>query len=221
MTWNKAIRLVVDVDAKVEPLLGVDSASRWAYVKIPELIQGDTLPVEIEFRTISGGITTVVSQEADDSLSLVIRKLGVSGATGDPLATVAAFTQGVDEWTGELELNTTNLDAAMGSYPSLKVRYELALLNSDDGLKASWQWDGELRRRVWSGVPASVDGEPSYYTQAEADAIFARKDGPSGYAQKLVAHEGLWYWAQLVDDKWVIPKIIEVSGYYTITFVEI
>jgi len=219
MTWNKAIALSVEANTKVEPLLSVDSVSRWSYVRFIDLVAGDALPITVQFRELSGGLTTVVSPLETDTLSLTIRKHGVSGPTGEILAFIEAFTVGAIS-SGTLDLNTTNMAEAIGAYKAISVVYEMTLKTSSGSVKASWQWGGDIRRRVFDGPPPTITGGPSYLTEAETEAKFSRRDGPEGYGMKMVEHEGLLYWAQLVNDVWVIPKIMNVGGYNTISFVE-
>jgi hypothetical protein len=130
-------------------------------------------------------------------------------------------TSGSEIWSGILSLHTIDGDEAISDYDSIPVKMEIFIKNSSGTERASWQMDTTVTRKVYGNIPPVVPGGPSYYTTDEADALFAKRTGPSDYATKLVEIEGLLYWAQLVGEKWVVQKIIEVEGNYTFTFVEV
>jgi hypothetical protein len=212
MTW------VLDVNRPVEGLISVDTGGAWHRAKLDTLPEGKRIALELKLATITeAGALTYWDIPEGALVSLAARELKQGKATGNVLFSIPLFVDA----EGTLDLWTTNLRAAIGSFPALDVRLEIVVLGEDETLRGIWTLDGRVQRYVYCETPPDVDGAVEYYSKAQTDLLFARRDGPDGYATKLVTHEGSLYWAQLVGEAWVIQKTIKVGDHYTSTLVEV
>jgi hypothetical protein len=219
MAWDKHLDLILDTGKRVEPLLAVDTNSLWQRVKLEPLVQGSIYSLTVAMREFTAnGAATAITTTAGDTMTVCGMR---RNQTGDVLFSNVSLTRGTNSFTGLLSLHTLDLDEAMSDYPSIQVRMEIVLANSSGTTKYRWLFDTTVERKNCADTPPVVPGGPTYYNTDEADAIFARKDGPTGYAVKLVTHEGSLYWAQLVGTAWVINKIVQVGGVYTNTYIEV
>jgi hypothetical protein len=153
-------------------------------------------------------------------------------ATGPALQTLTAGINATGDWA--------SADAAAGLF-SVQVDAETQQFDDQTDGKRSVPAYAEIKAFNESGdMIASVSGIPvlllslvtdsssppddiatNFYTKTETDAAFARRDGPTGYAEKMVTYDGKLYWAQLVGTAWVIRLTIVSDGVYTVRYVEV
>jgi len=223
-TATKRMVLTLDRNRQTDALIEQDGGGLWHTAKLPPMIYGDRIPVAVRIATLTaGGVATLLPSAAGSTMSLVgVRR----NLKGDPLYSIAsltydASTPATPEWTGTLELGTDELYDIFSLHSDVGTRMEIALRTDEDVEIGTWQIDVAVLKRAYMGDPPEVVGGPTFYNTAETNALFARRDGPTGYGMKMVVYGGLLYWAHLVGDTWVIPRIISVNGQNVWTFTEV
>lgn len=217
MSWSHQIDIILDVDKRVEPLLLSDGRP----TKMLPLIQGSKVNLRVRLAQAAEGSVSYITPAEGDAMAVCGMRRSFRG---DVLYSIPAMDKMGDDpvtgFEGLLNLHTIDLDEAVNGYPQIDTTLEVVLTNEAGSEIYRWQMLVPVVRKTCVGEPPIVSGGPSYYTQAQSDALFARKDAPDGYAVKLVEHGGLLYWAQAVGTKWVIQQIIKVGDYYTSTFID-
>jgi len=217
-TWT------LDTQRFVEGLLEVDGSGIWKHTKLAAMPEGAVIGLTLKFASISDmGAISYFDIPDDTLISLTGKELKQGRAVGEVLIGESEFTvnESDGDYEGVLSLNTDELRAAMGSFQSLPIRFELIVLNADETLRGIWTHDVEVQRKVYCADPTTPVDADTYYTAAQADAYFARKDAPTGYGQKLVTIDGLLFWAMLVGSTWVVPRIVKIDSRYYTTYTEV
>lgn len=218
MSWSHQIDLILDVRKRMEPLLLEDGRP----TKLPTLIQGSKVHLNIRLAEVNDGILTYIAPEATDAMSVCGMKRSLRG---DALYSIPALSPMELDYeqtgfTGLLNLHTLDLDEALSDYAQIDTTLEIILTNEAGEEVYKWQMLAPVAHKTCATEPPIVPGGNTYYTDAECDTLFARKDGPNGYAMKLVEYGGKLYWAQAVEGKWVFPMIMKIGGFYTATYIE-
>lgn len=214
-TWGANIDWLLDVDRRGEPLLAYDRRGKLQHSTCPNIIQDMLSPVTITlFKNVAGTYTEMDFQEGAQVKVVGYAKDGTKLVFSDDFT-----VQGDGTLYGTLSFATYELDEALSDFPRLDCQIAIEVGGE---YSTSYQfifWVEILPSRSDS-TPPPVDGN-SYYTEDEADALFARLDGPVGYGTKLVTVDGIQMWAQLVGSKWVVNKVVDIDGQYYSTFVEV
>lgn len=219
-TWNAGIALYVDTGIADEPLVSQDANGGWRRYAMPPIFQGDIRPISVTFGRLSGASFTGVVVQNATRLTLLGKR---RDRTGNVLFSTELTPAGGSNpaWVGELNLRTEALADAIQPYPSLNTSVELRLSDTGDSVIAKWRFGLTIYRAVYDIEPPFVPGGPTYLTESQCEARYARRDGPAGWAVKVVVLDGERYWAQKVGSAWVVPRIIKVGDHYAITFVEV
>jgi hypothetical protein len=218
--WTKRIALYIDVDsAGSSPLLSGKSSSRLS--SKPVFIQGDTVRLELWFRSLSTSplnASTVVEIPAGSALAVAAKEstdldaktvlFSASGfaqdGSGDDLCYYAA-----------LNLNTQEIDALFdeetGSLLDIKVDVELQ--NADNSDRLTFQFDASLKQQVYDGEPATTPGTPPYYNAAEVEARFVPQAGDNAWSRWHDNGDGhRWWHYDLVTQLWYPEVMVTRDG---------
>ena len=171
MTWDRTIKLYVDVEQPVEPFVAQDAGGVWRRVKVRDQVQGSAYPVTFQFVEPDGsGGYTKVTPEATDTLFLEARDKDKDGASLYGIES-GDFTVALGEYTGTLDLSTAQIGTAVSTYPRIDTTAELLLTNAAGAIKNRWQFAIGIERHVITGDPSDWSPEDSYYTSDEVDAL--------------------------------------------------
>ncbi len=179
--WDYSINLVLDVDRRNEPLLSVDTGNVWHHTRMTPLVQSPTALLRVYLATIDPDGTLTYRETGEDAEMAVCGRLRSGRESfsegGDVLFSVESMTRtaavdpAAEYWEGDLELNTVPLTEAFADYTELDVRMEVHLVDGDHS--ARFQWDVPILRSVCPSDVEPVPVGPTYYTQAQVDALLA------------------------------------------------
>jgi hypothetical protein len=132
------------------------------------LVQGDIRSLVLHFGTVSAGAWTAAGLGSGASIMVV----GKPKAGGEPLFSAETFTYNSEAktYTADLDLHTDNLDDAMTG-DALLAAVDIEV--SGSGKIASFQFDVMVLKEIYTGEPPIIPGGPSYYTQAQVDALIS------------------------------------------------
>jgi hypothetical protein len=170
--WDKSIALVIDVDKHEEPLVEVDANGVWDSTHAGPWRFGDNPVLKIQFAQIAAdGTATILQQGAGASVSVVGKQKGPNGEmTGDVLFSISSLAsegEEEEEWSGELNLFTTELETAISDYAKLPCRVEVTLAGV---YEVSYQFDVTIMNAVNTGI-ATNTAALDYLTDAELQAL--------------------------------------------------
>jgi hypothetical protein len=177
--WDKSINLVIDVDRRFEPLVAVDAGGLWHDTRMDPLVQSPTVLLRIYLASISASGALTYRETGGNATMAVCGRLRVGQESfaqgGDVLFGIesmdktAAVAPDSEYWTGDLVLNTDPLIDAFAEHFKLDVRMEVVLEDGD--YSARFQWDVPVLRSVCPDGLEPVPVGPTYYTQAQVDAL--------------------------------------------------
>lgn len=166
MAWDGKVTLSLYIDVTASgrmPLLEAGlSDTIGAY---PILISGDEIPVRLYFMTPdpNGGAPTAEAPAAGSAIVLAGKKKGSIADEAIPLFLADDFAEVSQEdyWEGTLNLDTVELDAALGDEEEITVMVDVEI--SVDGSIGTFQFPVTVKREVQEGegepVPGARSGE--------------------------------------------------------------
>jgi hypothetical protein len=169
-SWERTMDLYLDV-AKfatgANPLLNVDGGSVRSGGS-PTLIQGDHLTLRLHFCRFTSAGLEIVDLPAGSAIVFAGR-LRDEIESGDILFAADTFTvSGTGDdllYYADLDLNTTELDEAIGSEAQLIVRCDVEVQNADNSRRMTLQFDATVRHEVYAegaAVPVTVAVDRAY-----------------------------------------------------------
>lgn len=169
-SWERTLDLYLDVAkfaSGANPLLAVDGGSVRANGS-PVLIQGDHLTLRLHFCRFSSAGLEIVDLPSGSAIVFAGRARDAI-ESGDILFAADTFTvSGTGDdllYSAELDLNTAELDAAIGTDAQLIVRCDVEVQNADNSRRMTLQFDATVRHEVYSegaAVPITVAVDRAY-----------------------------------------------------------
>lgn len=172
MSWGRTIDLYYDVEfTGSSPLLAI-SASSVSQGAAPQLVAGDHLDLRIFLRRkTSAGALEALSLPAGFAMIFAGKLVSSSAPSGDLLFSATSFTEtgtGDDlHYAADLNLNTTDLLAAVSGKGSITARCDLQIQNADNSRRVTLQADFTVRNQAYAGEGAPEDGDPEYPLPAQ------------------------------------------------------
>lgn len=171
--WDKSISLVIDVDKHDEPLVEVDSNSVWDSTSAGPWRYGDNPWLKLKFAEIgTDGTAAFLQQPAGTAVTVVGKERGPNGEmTGSVLfSNTGLSSDGAteEEWSGEIDLFTTELQSALSDYSKLSCRVEVSLTGV---YEVSYQFDVTIMEAVNTGEVPTTSAAVEYLTDEEIQAL--------------------------------------------------
>jgi hypothetical protein len=167
MSWDRTIDLIYDVLASAStPLLRVEGNSI-SQGNAPVLIAGDCVNLRIFLRQKNPTTSALDAVSIPSGFAIVFAgKELATGPTGALLFSCTDFVEtgiGADlHYAATLNLNTTQLLAAVASASEVKVRCDLQIQNADNSRRYTMQADFTVRNQAYAGEGAPASGDPLY-----------------------------------------------------------
>ena len=165
--WEKEYHLWIDLNAPANDALVRVSGSTISPASASPLVQGDARKLVLHFGTRGDdGWTDADLETGDDIMFLAKSQAGAELFYAETFVHDAV----AHTYTATLDLNTVNLASAMTG-TSLTAQVDIEV--SGGSLIATFQFDVTVLKERYTGDPPSIEGGPSYYTQAQVDALIA------------------------------------------------
>ena len=165
--WEKEYHLWIDLNAPANDALVRVSGSTISPASASPLVQGDARKLVLHFGTRGDdGWTDADLETGDDIMFLAKSQAGAELFYAETFVYDAV----AHTYTATLDLNTVNLASAMTG-TSLTAQVDIEV--SGGSLIATFQFDVPVLKERYTGDPPSIEGGPSYYTQAQVDALIA------------------------------------------------
>ena len=136
------------------------------------------------------------------NLTLIV-SIHASFDTATPAAQQATWTKDTTEntFSGELDLNTAGISAAVGSATSVSAYFQITAIDSAGGRRVLYQENITIANSVVQPTTTSPDVTQTYYTAAETDGLFLKSVNGAGVQLTLISPSGNFQRIIGVDDE--------------------
>ena len=165
MSWARYIDLNLDVDTLGtgdNPVMKMRGTQKIGDIPDFTLVNKDAVTIRLALRKNVSGVWTTL--QLDSATGVLAGKKLIADTT--LLFSCSTWVEQVDGddyfYIGTLNLNTIELDTALGDETDVDCLIDVEFQNADNSQRCTFQFDGTIKQHVYAGEGDPTDGDPTY-----------------------------------------------------------